>query len=456
VRLLALLAVVLVPAAPVAAAGPGGTWSGTFRLPLSADPVAVSMDVERGIVVLGAGHAALTRTPVRQAETRVRFTVPGRPAVVFEGRVRGARIVGSVRQGAARGSFALVRGALRDDRALGAFRLASGKTLGVFGADGPRIGVVFEDDDVRGLFRTGPDRFDVGSGLSVRGTPVGNARLDGFGGSWRGERVERLHVRMLAVRFGRLGGTLWIPPGAGRRPAVAIAHGSGVTPRSFAGPLPAYFASRGVVVLAYDKRGTGQSTGPYPGEAATARNIDLYAKDAATAARFLAAQPEVDRARVGLAGQSQAGWVMALAAEREPAVRWFFSYSGPAVTQGEADEWGRLAGQGGAPAGTDAEIERQIRAHGPSGFDPMPSLRRLAIPLLYLYGANDRHAPARLSAERLASLGSNVKVVVFPRADHFLVESDHGSSAELAVSHRYAAGLFETLDVWLRTNGLRG
>jgi pimeloyl-ACP methyl ester carboxylesterase len=186
------------------------------------------------------------------------------------------------------------------------------------------------------------------------------------------------------------------------------------------------------------------------------RNIDLYARDAAAAARFLAAQPEVDSARVGLAGQSQAGWVMALAAAREPVVHWFFSSSGPSVTQGEADEWGKLAGQGGAPAGTDEELERQVRAHGPSGFDPMPSLRRLAIPLLYLYGANDRHVPARLSVERLAGLGSNVKVVLFPRADHFLIESAHGYSAELAASHRYAAGLFGTLDTWLAANGLRG
>jgi pimeloyl-ACP methyl ester carboxylesterase len=147
---------------------------------------------------------------------------------------------------------------------------------------------------------------------------------------------------------------------------------------------------------------------------------------------------------------------MALAAAREPAVRWFFSYSGPSVTQGEADEWGALAGRGGTPSGTDAEIERQIRAHGPSGFDPMPSLRRLTIPLLYLYGANDRHVPARLSAERLAPLGGNVKVVIFPRADHFLIESEHGYSAELAASHRYAAGLFETLDAWLAAHGLRG
>jgi pimeloyl-ACP methyl ester carboxylesterase len=453
---LAAIGAALALAGSGAAATPGGTWTGTFRLPAAGDPVIVSVDLARGAVVLGAGHAPLSRTAIRRDGARVRFSVPGRPALAFGGRLRGKRLTGTVRQGLARGSFSLSRGPLSEHRALGVYRLASGRTLGVFGADGPRIGVVFEDDELRGLFRKGAGRYDVGSGWGVRGTPVGEAVLDGSGGTWRGEKVERLAVRTLEVRFGALAGTLWIPAGTGKHAAVAIAHGSGVTPRQFAGALPAYFASRGLVVLAYDKRGTGQSAGPYPGEAATTRNIDLYARDAAAAVRFLAAQPEVDRAKAGLAGQSQAGWVMALAAAREPAVRWFFSYSGPSVTQGETDEWGQLAGRGGPPAGTDAEIEAQIRQHGPSGFDPMPSLRKLSIPLLYLYGANDRHVPARLSVERLGSLGGDLKVVLFPRADHFLIESEHGSSAELAASHRYAAGMFETLDAWLASNGLRG
>jgi pimeloyl-ACP methyl ester carboxylesterase len=95
-----------------------------------------------------------------------------------------------------------------------------------------------------------------------------------------------------------------------------------------------------------------------------------------------------------------------------------------------------------------------VRAQGPSGFDPMPSLRSLAIPLLYVYGAKDRHVPVKLCAERLDTLGGDVKVVLFPRADHFLIESAHGYSDELAASHSYASGLFRTLDEWLAAHGL--
>ena len=46
--------------------------------------------------------------------------------------------------------------------------------------------------------------------------------------------------------------------------------------------------------------------------------VDQYALDVEAQARFLAAQPEVDPARIGIAGASQAGWIMPLAASRGP------------------------------------------------------------------------------------------------------------------------------------------
>jgi len=446
-------------AAPFVAGAPpaAGTWSGSFTLPAAAEPVRVSVATS-GTVVLGPGHVPELRTRVTVNGARIRFSVPGRPApIAFDGTVRNGRLAGVVRQGAARGTFSLRRGALSRDRGLGAYRLASGHTLGVFGADGPRIGVDFETGAVGGLFAAGAG-YTVGSGILTRGTPVGTARLGGAEGTWLGETATRLPGRSLEVRFGSLAGTLWLPAGGGRHPAVALAHGSGATPRSTAGALAPYFASRGIAVLAYDKRGTGQSGGDWPGERASADAIDLYARDAAAAVRFLAAQPEVDPARVGLAGQSQAGWVMALAAARERAVRWVVSYSGPAVSVEESDLWGRLAGQGGTPAVPLDQAERQVRALGRSGFDPLPSLRTLRIPLLYLLGGNDRHTPTALSAERLRPLQADhdLEVRVFPRGDHFLIDSARGLSAELAASGRYAEGLWSTIDEWLAAHKLRG
>jgi dienelactone hydrolase len=455
--LLAVAVAATVPGAALGAAPP--TWTGTFRLPQPAEPVRIGVDPAHGLVVLGAGHAPETRVRVRLAGGRLRFSLPGRPApLVFDGRTPGARIAGTVRQGGARGAFTLARGSLPPDRALGAYRLAAGGTLGVFGADGPRVGVAFESGAVHGLFGSGPS-FTVGSGILTRGTPVGSARF-GDTATWLGEAATRLPMRYAEVRFGSLAGTLWLPATPGRHAAVALAHGSGATSRATAGALAPYFASRGLVVLAYDKRGVGQSGGAFPGEPATPANVDVYARDAAAAVRFLAAQPEVDPAGVGLAGQSQAGWVMALAAAREPAVRWVVSWSGPSVSVGESDLWGHLAGQGGEPAEPLDRAEQDVRRLGVTGFDPLPSLRKLRIPLLYLYGGNDRHVPTKLCVERLAPLADDrardVTVALLPSGDHFLLDTAHGLAAETAAASRYAEGLWSTLDSWLAAHDLRG
>jgi dienelactone hydrolase len=44
--------------------------------------------------------------------------------------------------------------------------------------------------------------------------------------------------------------------------------------------------------------------------------------------RFLATQPEIDRSRIGLEGDSQAGWIIPLAAAREPTVSFAIALAG--------------------------------------------------------------------------------------------------------------------------------
>ena len=63
------------------------------------------------------------------------------------------------------------------------------------------------------------------------------------------------------------------------------------------------------------------------------------------------AQPEVDPAPRRARGHSQAGWIMPLAATREPAIRFLVSFSGPAVTADENDLYQSLAGEGERPRG---------------------------------------------------------------------------------------------------------
>ena len=203
----------------------------------------------------------------------------------------------------------------------------------------------------------------------------------------------------------------------------------------------------------------GQSAGTYPGESPTAGSIDTLARDAAAAARFLVAQPEIDRARVGLTGHSQAGWIAPLAASREPAIRFLLLFSGPAVTADENDLYQDLAGQGERQATlSDAAIDAQVLKRGPGGVDPIPSIRKLTIPVLWVYGGKDTFVPPRLSERRLAPIAAeparDFTVVDFPHANPALVETTTGLTSEMLRSDTFAPGLFASVGAWLRSRHL--
>lgn len=86
--------------------------------------------------------------------------------------------------------------------------------------------------------------------------------LEGDGPEARGRRIQ-LRERELVFRNGdvSLSGSLVLPDGPGPHPAVVIVHGSGPLTRRGPRYMAHLFAHRGIPALAYDKRGTGRSTG---------------------------------------------------------------------------------------------------------------------------------------------------------------------------------------------------
>jgi len=441
----------------LAPAAHGAEWSGTFRLPASAEPVriAVQLSGPRAVVALGPGHAGRTSVPARLRGGRLRFALAG---VAFDGTVRGSAITGRVSQGALRGSFWLAPG--RDARtlALGLYRTASGEAVAVVepGEGFPTWLVELPSGNIHGL----------GASLATVGTRAGNLTGDGRlavgatslawtrGGS--AVRYERVRLRQREVRVGDIAATLTLPPGPGPFAAVAMVHGSGPHGREEFQVFGAYCALLGIAVLSDDKRGIGQSRGTYPGEAATPRTVDVLARDAQAEVRYLAALPQVDARRVGLLGDSQAGWIIALAAARERAVRWAVPLAGPTVSVGESDGWAALAGEGvGAPSGTNAEMLAQVRAAGRGGFDPEPSLRKVGIPVHWVFADDDRNIPTELCIERLRALqaGHEYSWTVV-HATHTLLELPSGLNAEIARSRGFASRLWPDVGAWLRAHGI--
>jgi pimeloyl-ACP methyl ester carboxylesterase len=150
---------------------------------------------------------------------------------------------------------------------------------------------------------------------------------------------------------------------------------------------------------------------------------------------------------------------MPLAASRERAVRFVVAFAGPAVTADEVDLFQDLAGEGERPPSlSDDEITARVEQAGPGGIDPLPWIRALRVPALWLYGGLDRHISTELSMRRLRPLlgqdGRDFSAEVFPHANHALVETRTGLTSEMLASSTFAPGLFSAVADWLREHRL--
>jgi len=265
-----------------------------------------------------------------------------------------------------------------------------------------------------------------------------------------------------------LAGRVYMPRVQGWVPGVVFTHGSGDAGRdNFRYAMEAeYLADHGIAVLLYDKRGVGSSTGDWK----TASFEDI-AGDAVAAFKFLRSRPGIHSGRVGFRGASQSGYVLPIAAAREPAVAFVVLLSPPMVTpyeqilfnieselraaefsQPEIDEaltYMRAGldyvrtGEGWdtyAKLGTAAKETRWFEiAGGPDSkddpmlswlrmiidFDVMPYAKKMKCPTLVFFAGHDRESPVDkakpmiegLFAERAVSRN---RIVYYPDADHDL------------------------------------
>jgi dienelactone hydrolase len=222
------------------------------------------------------------------------------------------------------------------------------------------------------------------------------------------------------------------PPGQGPFPAVVIGHGSGEMRKEMCRHLAIHFERHGFVTLCYDKRGVGDSTGAYS-MVGVGNSDDMFAtlaSDMVAGMRFLREQPDVDRRRVGLAGVSQAGWIIPIAARNGDAAFMVIA-SGPTVSVGQEIYFSRFAD------GTTTPIEDAYATldafKGPHGFDPRPTLESLNVRGLWLLGGADRSIPIRHTLQvldRLIAAGRPFEHVVYDGADHSLRSANIGPALE--------------------------
>jgi pimeloyl-ACP methyl ester carboxylesterase len=292
-----------------------------------------------------------------------------------------------------------------------------------------------------------------------------------------------------------LAGTLILPSGPPPYPAVFLFHGSGRQARDLS--TARWFAEQGFAALAYDKRGVGESTGDFR----AGPFMDLCA-DGLAGVEYLKSRKEIDRRHIGVWGLSQGGWLGPLAASRSADISFVIAVSGPGVSPGEQmfvyyanelrdqgmpeadvreadalrrDVWSYLfTGKGYEKANRelsqarakrwfDAVNSQQDRLFEPlqkpsdlgkpgsailrfrreMTYDPVPALRALRVPALFLFGAEDRLIPVEKSVsvirEVLTQSYADFTIQVFDGDDHGMFRSSG------ALDPRY----LDTMRKWL-------
>ncbi|MGG5210883.1 alpha/beta hydrolase family protein [Chryseobacterium sp. MIQD13] len=227
--------------------------------------------------------------------------------------------------------------------------------------------------------------------------------------------------------------------------AVVIVHGSDPVKREM--DFAKRLAKEGIAVLTYDKRGVGESGGVYVGPSVGTNNIDpanlnLLAQDANAAVKTFQAYLKDKKTSIGLVGFSQAGWIIPIAASKDPQIDFMVLFSCPTITtleqlrfqfytNGNNQFWENH---------TEADAIEHTR-NDPDKYqftatDPKTYLNTLSIPGLWLFGEKDIQIPVKLCIEQLNTLkvqGKPFEYTFFSKLGHNTSSSDDTAPVDIAV-----------------------
>ncbi len=312
-----------------------------------------------------------------------------------------------------------------------------------------------------------------------------------------------------------LAGTLTIPEGAGPFPGAVLVSGSGPQDRdeSLMGHKPFLVLSdhltrNGIAVLRYDDRGVSESSGEF----ASATTQD-FAYDALAATRFLGARPDVGA--VGIVGHSEGGLIGPMAATVSDDVAFVVMLAGPGLPGSEilelqAELIGRAAGSPEEAIDYNREVQRRlfkvlqeepdpeaaeprlrsVLEEAPAGlpeglreaaaeatnpevidtqvqqinspwfrfflpFDPRPTLERVEVPVLALFGEKDLQVPAEVNLREVRAAlerGGNpdATTTMLPTLNHLFQESVTGAPSEYGgISQTMSPVALEAISSWI-------
>ncbi|WP_309644935.1 serine aminopeptidase domain-containing protein [Phenylobacterium sp.] len=332
--------------------------------------------------------------------------------------------------------------------------------------------------------------------------------------TFAGKAGRKLRFEVQDTRFQgdgvALRGRLVLPPGEGPVPIAILVHGSESNSAVDNNSTQRIWPANGVGVFVYDKRGTGGSDGRYN------QDFRQLARDAAAAVKEARRLAGKRAGRVGLDGGSQGGWIAPLAATLTPVdfvvarfglaegalaedrgevmqgltdkghgpevlakAREITDATGKVMASNFTDGWAELDAvrkrYGAEPWFKDikGEFSGQIlaapeaagRIAGPFfnqgtswDYEPLPVLRALDTPMLWILAGSDREAPPAETRRRLVMLareGRPVQVLEYPNTDHGIVEFETAPDGKRTPT-RYADGYYRAVIDFTKTGQLPG
>lgn len=231
---------------------------------------------------------------------------------------------------------------------------------------------------------------------------------------------QQVQLRSLDVN---LSGVLYVPEGGERHPAMIVCHGAGEFKENYA-ELCESLAGRGVVALAVDMHGHGESEGER-------FYVDMvqWVADVRSAVEYLSNHPRVSPERIGAFGLSSGGTAILEAAMVEPRLKalvaldatvrnsmpWFLTMPLQGLNQvGKIKRWltkkdlrlSLVKMLEGVKLATDPDVDRRLRSNPKSteAFRSFPfpgaahsffvntieRVSQITIPTLVLWGEDDQ------------------------------------------------------------------
>lgn len=245
-----------------------------------------------------------------------------------------------------------------------------------------------------------------------------------------------------------LAGTLIKPNKNGTYPAVVFIHGSGKMTRETMRNRAYQLVNEGCAALIFDRRGRGESGG----EDMRILPMQTMAEDALAGVKFLKSRDDILKDKISLYGLSQGAWVASLAASMSADVSFLITVSASGVNPDKQDIYlinnivQKQISKSLSNLNIPADVKENVASQqtmskedayklvdnkdeelvpGFFSFEPAPVWEKIKVPVLALWGEQDKIVPPDESKQIIKEAlrkanNQNAKLVMIPNANHTL------------------------------------